>query len=103
MTKELVEPVSEIGRQIEHGPAFGSANGQKQRIVVVLGMHRSGTSLLTNLLTVLGVEVGGDLLAADGANESGYWENQRIWRTQDALMNHIAKEWGDYGFAYPFA
>ena len=29
---------------------------QKQPVVVVLGMHRSGTSLLANLLTVLGVE-----------------------------------------------
>jgi tetratricopeptide (TPR) repeat protein len=75
----------------------------KQRIVVVLGMHRSGTSLLTNLLTVLGVDLGADLLAPNAHNEMGYWENERIYRTQDALMNHIAKDWGDYGFAYPFA
>jgi len=79
------------------------APSPKQRIVVVLGMHRSGTSLLTNLLTVLGVDVGTDLLAANVRNELGYWENERIYRTQDALMNYIAKDWGEYGFAYPFA
>jgi len=85
MTHELVAPTS------------------KQRIVVVLGMHRSGTSLLTNLLTILGVDVGADLLAPNASNELGYWENERIYRTQDALMNYIAKDWGEYGFAYPFA
>jgi tetratricopeptide (TPR) repeat protein len=68
---------------------------------VVLGMHRSGTSLLTNLLTVLGVDVGTNLLAANQGNEAGYWENESIYRTQDALMNFIAQDWGEYGFAYP--
>ena len=77
-------------------------NRGKQRVVVVLGMHRSGTSLLTNLLSVLGVDLGADLLAADSANESGYWENEGIYRTQDALLNHIAKDWGEFGSVYPF-
>jgi hypothetical protein len=84
-------------------PTCGPANGGKQRIVVVLGMHRSGTSLLTNLLTVLGVDLGQDLLAGDPYNEMGYWENESIYRTQDALMNHIARDWGEFGFMYPFA
>jgi hypothetical protein len=79
----------------------GATRGPR-RIVVVLGMHRSGTSLLTNLLNVLGVDLGADLLAGDGANEMGYWENEPIYRAQDALLNHIAKDWGVYGFAYPF-
>jgi len=66
-------------------------------------MHRSGTSLLTNLLNVLGVDLGTDLLAPSVINETGFWENESIYRTQDALMNHIAKDWGEHGFAYPFA
>jgi hypothetical protein len=84
-------------------PASAAAKSSKQRVVVVLGMHRSGTSLLTNLLTVLGVDVGTNLLAANQGNEAGYWENESIYRTQDALLNFIAKDWGAYGFAYPFA
>jgi hypothetical protein len=76
---------------------------KKQQIVVVLGMHRSGTSLLTNLLHVLGVDLGEELLAGDAYNEMGHWENEGIYRTQNDLMNEIAKDWGDYGLAYPFA
>jgi len=81
----------------------GPARRGKQKIVVVLGMHRSGTSLLTNLLSVLGVDLGKDLLAGDSANELGYWENESIYRTQDALLNHIAQDWGELGAVYPFA
>src|SRR5580700_6286943 len=81
----------------------GPANCAKQRIVAVLGMHRSGTSLLTNLLNVLGVDLGEDLLAGNASNEMGHWENESIYRTQDALLNYIAKDWGEFGFVYPFA
>ena len=83
-------------------PAPAAAKSKNQRVVVVLGMHRSGTSLLTNLLTVLGVELGTNLLPANEGNEAGYWENESIYRTQDALMNFLARNWGEYGFAYPF-
>ena len=75
----------------------------KQRIVVVLGSYRSGTSLLGNLLTILGLDFGNEPQAPNSFNEMGFWENEKITSTQAALMNHIAKEWGDYGFAYPFA
>jgi hypothetical protein len=96
MTDELVLPVSERETKLDR------AKAGKQRIVVVLGMARSGTSLLTNLLKVLGVDLGNDLLPGNSGNEMGYWENEGIAYTQDALMNHIAKDWGGWGFAYPF-
>jgi hypothetical protein len=81
----------------------GHAKRGKQQIIVVLGMHRSGTSLLTNLLNILGVDLGEDLLAGDRGNEMGYWENESIYRTQDDLLNDLARDWGDCGLAYPFA
>jgi len=42
--------------------------------VVVLGMHRSGTSALTGALHALGVPLGAPLLPPNFANERGYWE-----------------------------
>jgi hypothetical protein len=103
MTKELVESFSEVGGKIEHGPIFEPGKRGKRRIIVVLGMHRSGTSLLANLLSVLGVDLGVDLLPGDAGNEMGYWENASIYRTQDALLNDLARDWGDCGLVYPFA
>jgi hypothetical protein len=103
MTQELVASFPEVGNKIDHWPILEPAKRRKQRIIVVLGMHRSGTSLLANLLSVLGVNLGGDLLPGDASNEMGYWENESIYRTQDALLNHLAKDWGDCGLGYPFA
>jgi hypothetical protein len=99
MTNDLVETATAA-----HNASPTQPNpSPKRRIVVVLGMHRSGTSLLTNVLNVLGVEVGEDLMPGDKANELGYWENKRIFCVQNTLLNFIAKDWGECGFAYPFA
>jgi hypothetical protein len=103
MTKELIAAFPVIETEIDDVPILARSTRKKQRVVVVLGMHRSGTSLLANLLSVLGVELGEDLLPGDSCNEMGYWENESIFRAQDALMNHIAKDWGSCGLAYPFA
>ena len=44
--------------------------------VVVAGMHRSGTSLVTSLLAAMGLDLGPDLLPADGNNRLGYFESR---------------------------
>lgn len=43
--------------------------------VVIAGMHRSGTSLLANLLQAAGVDVGSRLMPATDANPKGYFED----------------------------
>jgi len=44
-------------------------------VVVVLGMHRSGTSLVANVLHHLGVHMGDQLLGANRFNPYGHWED----------------------------
>jgi glycosyltransferase involved in cell wall biosynthesis len=43
--------------------------------IIVTGMHRSGTSLLAALLSDMGVRMGEKLLAPDGWNRRGYFED----------------------------
>ncbi len=47
-------------------------------IVVVLGVHRSGTSLAARLLEALGIRLGGPLLPGHRDNPEGFWEHQGI-------------------------
>lgn len=47
-------------------------------IIVVLGMHRSGTSLVAGMLDRLGVHMGRYLVPARGDNPRGFFENQEI-------------------------
>ena len=43
--------------------------------VVVLRMHRSGTSLVAKILHTIGISMGQEFLDADDANLGGYWED----------------------------
>lgn len=47
--------------------------------VVVLGQHRSGTSILARILQTLGVHMGTFLRFPDKGNPEGYWEDL-VWR-----------------------
>lgn len=58
------------------------------RPVVVAGMHRSGTSLVTQIVAELGLHPprDEDLLPGDSSNPSGHWESKRLMRFDDALL-----------------
>jgi GT2 family glycosyltransferase len=43
--------------------------------LLITGMHRSGTSVVASWLAAAGVDLGGNLLAADGGNPTGYFED----------------------------
>ncbi|MFP3158724.1 MAG: hypothetical protein RXR65_03005 [Hydrogenobaculum sp.] len=46
--------------------------------LMILGMHRSGTSALGGVLQVLGVSMGKKTIAPDENNPKGYFENENI-------------------------
>jgi O-antigen biosynthesis protein len=48
------------------------------RVLVVTGMHRSGTSLVANYLERCGLDMGEELLPADVGNPLGYYEDVHI-------------------------
>jgi hypothetical protein len=65
----------------------------KRRIIFVLGMHRSGTSLTTNLLAELGVALSEDLLPPTRENARGYFESQTISFVQDRILGAFGVAW----------
>lgn len=56
-------------------------------IVAVLGMHRSGTSLSTELMQGLGANISEDLVAPAAENPRGYFESSVISGVQEQLLN----------------
>ena len=72
------------------------AAGDRPTAVLILGMHRSGTSALTRVLNLLGVDLGSELMAAaEGNNETGFWEHQAIVDTHEELMASWGMRWHD--------
>src|SRR6266542_139440 len=70
--------------------------GQPPRAILVLGMHRSGTSSTTRVLNLLGAELGSRLLppvARD--NEKGFWESQDAFEIDELLLAGLGRTWHD--------
>lgn len=64
--------------------------------VLVLGMHRSGTSALTRLLNLAGATLPRRLMPAGPGNESGHWEPQHLVDCHDRLLEAIGSAWHDW-------
>lgn len=69
----------------------------KGTAIVVLGMHRSGTSALTGVLSRCGVPLGLKLYDGHtGINDKGYFENARLADLNDDLLLAIGSCWHDF-------
>lgn len=62
-------------------------------LILVVGMHRSGTSLLGNLLSRAGVSLPGPLIAGDQHNPEGYFERADITDLQERLLIALDRWW----------
>lgn len=67
-----------------------------RKVIVVLGMHRSGTSLCTRLLNSLGVELGAPLMAPNRYNPDGYQEHMAIFECHEALLQTRGARWDTF-------
>lgn len=56
-----------------------------KRLVITLGMHRSGTSLLSAALECLGVDYGGELIDPAPDNPKGFWEDRTLVALNEGL------------------
>ena len=65
------------------------------KAVLVLGMHRSGTSAVTRILNLLGVSLGSDLMRPGGDNPSGFWEQQQAVAIHESLLAALGMAWDD--------
>jgi hypothetical protein len=62
--------------------------------VLVLGMHRSGTSAVTRVINLLGAEIGRDLMpAAEGNNSRGFWEHCGVVKIHEELLVALGCNW----------
>src|ERR1700731_3000412 len=60
--------------------------GEEPRILVIAGMHRSGTSLLAALASEAGFDMGARLLPAGPGNPGGHFEDLDFVELHDAAL-----------------
>jgi len=67
---------------------------QKQ-VILVAGMHRSGTSLVNRLLNLHGVHIPIDIEYKNEFNERGYWESFEVQALNDKVLRLGDSSWFD--------
>ncbi|MCA6227395.1 MAG: hypothetical protein IM653_09640 [Phenylobacterium sp.] len=75
-----------------------AASAPARTAYLVLGMHRSGTSALANLLALAGASLPREVMPADAHNARGYFEPWRIAVFNDRRLAAAGTAWDD-----PFA
>jgi hypothetical protein len=63
-----------------------------QGITVVVGMHRSGTSLCTNILSLFGLDMADDIGRGAG-NEHGHWERWEVVGFHDRVLRMFDRDY----------
>jgi hypothetical protein len=63
--------------------------------VVILGMHRSGTSAATRLVNMLGLSLctEDDLMSSLEGNETGHWESVAMTALNERLLAEMGRAW----------
>jgi lipopolysaccharide biosynthesis protein len=65
-----------------------------KKLIVTLGMHRSGTSAVTRGLSVLGVDLGDRLMPSlAGVNEKGFWEDTEVVALNEEILHAVGSAW----------
>ena len=62
-------------------------------LLLIVGMHRSGTSLLGSLLPACGIAMPGPLISGDRHNPEGYFERADVTALQEQLLIDLERWW----------
>ena len=57
------------------------------QLLIITGMHRSGTSLITSILQQSGLPIGEQLLPAAEGNPRGFFEDQAFMLLHQAMLH----------------
>ncbi|MFC1850261.1 sulfotransferase [candidate division CSSED10-310 bacterium] len=81
-------------------PSGSRKSGKKKKsaaheALCVMGMHGSGTSLITNMLRIGGMYLGPpeDIMAPNDDYPLGSWENSRLREINDTILGHFGGSW----------
>lgn len=64
--------------------------------VIVLGMHRSGTSALAGVLSLLGISSPRSLMVPTPDNPKGYWESTALMTVHERIFKSGGSSWHDW-------
>ena len=82
-------------RVVEKFPQ-GKSNLNQRTCILVLGMHRSGTSSLTRVMNIAGAALPANLMSSAKGNETGHWESNTLVAYNERLLEEFGTSWSDW-------
>jgi len=73
-----------------------SAAKPRRKAILVLGMHRSGTSALTRVISLLGADLPRNIMRPADDNPRGYWESNDLVAVHDGFLAACDSRWDDW-------
>lgn len=67
----------------------------KPRVLLILGMHRSGTSATARVANLLGATLGTNLIEPAEDNPDGFWEHADVVSINEELLASLGRTWYD--------
>ena len=62
-------------------------------VLLIFGMHRSGTSAFAGLLKESGIPMGKELMKPAFDNPRGFYENEKIVAFNERILNILGQSW----------
>ncbi|MBS0244032.1 MAG: hypothetical protein JSS20_17815, partial [Proteobacteria bacterium] len=69
---------------------------ERRTCILVLGMHRSGTSALTRIISLTGARLPLEVMGSSEGNEIGHWEPVRLAEFHDRMLAELGSRWDDW-------
>jgi hypothetical protein len=73
-----------------------NGDGKRRICLLVLGMHRSGTSALARVTSLLGADLPSTVMGPGRGNARGHWEPERLVACHDRLLEKLGSRWNDW-------
>ena len=84
------------GLAVDIGQDLSPTRVPARRAILVAGSHRSGTSALARVLSLIGCDLPRRIIPpVDGNNELGFWEPALMGHAHDAFLRSIGSSWDD--------
>lgn len=77
-------------------PEIKTDAASERTCILVMGMHRSGTSALGGVLGLLGSALPAHLLEGDGNNREGYFESAPLNALNSEILAALGSRWDDW-------
>lgn len=81
---------------MQNGTIKSAGGGQQRVCLLVVGMHRSGTSAFARVTSLLGADLPKAVMGPSRGNERGHWEPNRLVACHDRFLQKLGSRWNDW-------